>query len=381
MKNISLKTKETLNRYIKRLMSDSTPDAPMWNIESIKSGKAAAWNYIDGCMMTSLLNLYSLNHDQTYFDFVDNFIDYYVYEDGSIRGYDKETYNLDNINEGRVLFDLYKATKKEKYLKAINLLYSQLENQPRTKEGNFWHKAIYPNQLWLDGLYMAQPFYTLYALNYNSSLLDDILHQFNNVYNIMFDKEKHLYYHGYDAERLMFWADKETGLSKSFWLRSIGWYTVALIDVYDFLKDNPQNESIKEIFKKTIDGLLEYEDKEKHMFYQVVDQGDKEGNYLESSGSSMVAYAILKGVRLGVLDASYKDVGLDIFQGICDAYLSEEDGKLNLDGICLSAGLGPSNNLKRDGTFAYYISEPVVKNDAKGVGPLIMAYIEVLRAE
>lgn len=381
MENISLKTKETLSRYIKRLMSDSTPSAPMWNIESIKSGKKPAWNYIDGCMMTSLLNLYSLNHDKTYFDFVDNFVDYYVFDDGSIRGYDKETYNLDNINEGRVLFDLYKATKKEKYLKAINLLYSQLENQPRTKEGNFWHKAIYPNQLWLDGLYMAQPFYTLYALNYNPSLLDDILHQFTNVYNIMFDKEKHLYYHGYDSSKEMFWASKETGLSKSFWLRSIGWYTVALIDVYDFLKDDPRSETIKEIFKKTIDGLLEYEDKEKHMFYQVVDQGDRKGNYLESSGSSMVSYAILKGARLNVLDASYKNIGLEIFQGICDEYLSDEDGKLNLDGICLSAGLGPSSNPKRDGTFEYYISEPVVKNDAKGVGPLIMAYIEVLRVE
>ncbi len=381
MKIVTSKTRELLNRYIERLMNDSTPDLPIWNIESIKGGKKPAWNYIDGCMMTSLLNLYNLNHDEKYFDFVEHFVDYYVFDDGSIRGYDKETYNLDNINEGRVLFELYERTKKEKYKKAIDLLYSQLKEQPRTKEGNFFHKAIYHDQVWLDGLYMAQPFYTLYALHNNPSLIDDILNQFQNVYHIMFDQEKELYYHGYDSSKTMFWANKNTGLSKSFWLRSIGWYTVALIDVYDFLSEDPRKEQIKEIFIHTIKGLCRYLNKDKYMFYQVVDQGEKEGNYLESSGSSMIAYAILKGVRLNVLTQDYKEIGLKIFQGICDEYLSEEDGTLNLGGICLSAGLGPEKSPKRDGTFEYYISEPIVKNDAKGVGPLVMAYIEVIRAE
>ena len=381
MNIVSQETKNALDRYIQRLMSESTPEMPIWNIETIKSGKKNGWNYIDGCMMTSLLNLYNLNHDEKYFQFVENFIDYYVYEDGSIRGYDKEAYNLDNINEGRVLFELYSRTKKEKYFKAIALLYSQLKDQPRTKEGNFFHKKIYQNQIWLDGLYMAQPFYTLYALHYDPNLLDDILQQFQNVYDIMFDKEKGLYYHGYDASKSMFWADKKTGLSKSFWLRSIGWYTVALVDVYELLKHDYRKEKIEKIFRDTIYGILKYEDPKKHMFYQVVDCGNKEGNYLESSGSAMIAYAVLKGVRLGILEDSYRDRGLKIFQGICDEYLSEENGTLNLDGICLSAGLGPEKSLNRNGTFEYYISEPIVKNDAKGVGPLIMAYIEVLRAE
>lgn len=378
-KIISNETKALLNRYIERLMHDTTPDMPIWNIESIKQGKAAHWNYIDGCMITSLLNLYKITGDKKYLEFSDNFIDYYVFDDGSIRGFKKDTYNIDNINEGRVLFDLYKYTGKEKYRLAIETLYDQLKDHPRTKEGNFFHKAIYNNQIWLDGLYMGQPFYTLYAKHYDESKIDDIISQFNNVFSIMFDKEKELYYHGYDSSRVAFWCDKETGLSKNFWLRSIGWYTVALIDVYDFLEDDSRKEQIAYIFQRTIKGVLRYLDKDANMFYQVVDQVGRDGNYLETSGSAMIAYAILKGVRLSVLNKELLETGLKIFQGICDKYLSEENGELNLGGICLVAGLGPENNLRRDGSYEYYISEPIVNNDAKGVGPLIMAYTEVLR--
>lgn len=380
-KIVSQKNHEALKQYIARLMSESTPEAPIWNIEVYKSGKQPAWNYIDGCMMTSLLNLYNLTGENKYFEFVDNYIDYYVFDDGSIRGYKLETYNIDSINEGRVLFELYEKTHKEKYLKAINLLYSQLKNQPRTKEGNFWHKKIYTNQVWLDGLYMGQPFYVNYANRFDKSLTNDIVNQFKNVYEIMFDKEKRLYYHGYDSSKSIFWADKKTGLSKNFWLRSIGWYTVALIDVYDFLENKEQKEVIKNIFIDTINGILQYEDAEKHMFYQIVDKKEVEGNYLETSGSAMIAYAILKGARLNVLDESYKKRGLVIFESICNERLSIKDGKLNLSGICLMAGLGPENHLERDGSIRYYLSEPIVENDAKGVGPLVMAYIEVLQAE
>lgn len=380
-KIVSEKNHKALKKYISRLMHDSTPDMPMWNIESIKSGKKPSWNYIDGCMMTSLLNLYRLEGKEEYLNFVNNFVDYYVFDDGSIRGYKKETYNVDNINEGRVLFDLYDHFHEEKYLKAIELLYSQLKEQPRTKEGNFFHKAIYENQVWLDGLYMAQPFYTMYANKFDKSLIKDVVKQFKNVYDIMFDKEKRLYYHGYDSSKSIFWADKTTGLSKNFWLRSIGWYTVSLIDVYGLLEDEEDKKVIREIFIDTIDGILRYEDEEKHMFYQVVDRKDAKGNYLESSGSAMIAYAILKGARLNILDQKIKERGLVIFESICNTYLSEKDGKLNMGGICLMAGLGPVTNPKRDGSLEYYLSEPVVENDAKGVGPLIMAYIEVLQAE
>ena len=367
--------------YIDKLIT-SKPEIPLWNVEAIKAGKKPVWNYIDGCMMTSLLELYKETKEQKYLDFVVNFVDYYVFEDGTIRGYEPTKYSTDDICESRILFDLYNITGNEKYSKAIELTYEQVKHHPRTKEGNFWHKKIYPNQIWLDGLYMAQPFYVRYETvrngmkNYN-----DIFTQFKNVRKIMFDDNKKLYYHGYDSSRQMFWADKETGLSKNFWLRSIGWFTVALCDVADYMDEQMYDEyrMVGSMLKEVIDGLLQYQDKDSKMFYQVPDQAGREGNYLETSGSAMIAYAILKGTRLGILPQRYQKIGLDIFNGICSKYLTSVNGELNLGGICLVAGLGPENNLRRDGSYEYYISEPIVENDAKGVGPFIMAYTEVIK--
>ena len=369
-----------IDRYIDRLIDETTPDAPIWNIENIRQGKQPAWNYIDGCMMTSLYTIYKLTGDRKYLEFIDSFVDYYVFDDGSIRGYEMSTYNVDNINEGRVLFDLYKETGKPKYKRAINLLYSQLQSQPRTETGNFWHKKIYPNQVWLDGLYMAQVFYTRYETTFNSGRnYGDIVKQFKNVWNNMYDQDKKLYYHGWDVSKQSFWADPETGLSKSFWLRSVGWYTVGLVDAisyFDLSRPNIKAELIT-IFRKTIEGLEQYIDPQKHMLWQVVDQMGREGNYVETSGSAMIAYAMMKGARLGFVDRRFAAVGEKIFNGICREYLTETDGELNLGGICLMAGLGPEDKPNRDGTYDYYISEPVVENDAKGTGPLVMAYTEI----
>jgi unsaturated rhamnogalacturonyl hydrolase len=374
---------EIIDKYIDKLMT-SKPDMPLWNIESINHGKKPAWNYIDGCMMTSLLEMYKTTKDEKYINFVKKFVDYYVFEDGTIRGYDPLKYSTDDICESRVLFDLLDLTKEEKYDKAIELTFSQIKTHPRTKEGNFWHKGIYPNQIWLDGLYMAQPFYTRYQTLRGKMNYADIINQFKNVRKLMFDNKAKLYYHGYDSERTMFWADKKTGLSKNFWLRSIGWFTVALVDVLDYMDEQMYDEynTIKALLKETIDGILEYQDKDSKMFYQVPNYPGRKGNYLETSGSAMVSYAILKGVRLEALPPRYQQIGLDIFDGICNKYLSsDENGDLNLGGICLVAGLGPENNLRRDGSYEYYISEPVVNNDAKGVGPLVMAYTEVIKAD
>lgn len=368
-----------IDKYIDRLIEDTKPDAPVWNIENIRQGKKPAWNYIDGCMMTSLYSIYKLTGNKKYLDFIDAFVDYYVFEDGSIRGYDLETYNLDNLNEGRILFDLYAETGKEKYNKAIELLHRQIEGQPRIAIGNFWHKAIYPDQVWLDGLYMAQVFYTRYVGERCDGDYSDIVNQFTNVFNNMYDKSKRLYYHGWDYSKKAFWADKETGLSKSFWLRSVGWYTVGLADAIGYMKDEQAKAKLIEIFRQTIEGLERYIDPEKKMFYQVVDQMGREGNYLETSGSSMIAYAMMKGARLGIIDKRFADVGRQVFDGICNEYLGETDGKLNLGGICLVAGLGPETNRRRDGTYGYYISEPIVENDAKGTGPFVMAYTELLQ--
>ncbi|MCH5143152.1 MAG: glycoside hydrolase family 88 protein [Clostridiales bacterium] len=367
-----------IDKYIDRLIEDTTPEAPIWNIENIKHGKEPGWNYIDGCMMTSLYSIYKITGNKKYLEFIDKFVDYYVFEDGSIRGFKLDTYNVDNLNEGRVLFDLYRETGKAKYKKAIDLLYSQVCGQPRTDLGNFWHKKIYPNQVWLDGLYMAQVFYTRYEAEFNDGKnFNDIVSQFKNVYDNMYDKQKRLYYHGWDYSKKAFWSDPETGLSKSFWLRSVGWYTVGLVDAISYMDGEEYKAKLIAIFKDTIEGLERYIDPDKKMFWQVVDQGAREGNYLETSGSAMIAYAMLKGARLGFIDKRYATVGEEVFNGICKEYLTETDGKLNLGGICLMAGLGPESNRKRDGTFEYYISEPVVENDAKGTGPFVMAYTEI----
>lgn len=371
---------EILDRYINELLDKSTPQAPVWNIEKIRSGKPSKWNYIDGCMIKAILELYNITNEDKYLKFADEFIDYFVREDGSIDSYDPLEYNIDNVNAGKTLFDLYKLTGKEKYRKAIDTIYSQVKNQPRTKEGNFWHKKIYPNQVWLDGLYMGQPFYMQYEIEYNNcENCMDSFNQFLNVYKIMKDEKTGLYYHGYDSSKEVFWADKETGLSQNFWLRALGWYAMALIDTIDIMPNtmSEQKNKLEEIYKEYILSLLKFQD-ESGMWYQVVDKGDKEGNYLEASGSAILAYAIMKSVRLGILDDSYYKYGEKAFNGICNKYISEKDGELQMNGICLVAGLGPADNLRRNGTFEYYISEPVVQNDAKGVAPLVLAYIETM---
>ncbi|MBO5557491.1 glycoside hydrolase family 88 protein [Ruminococcus sp.] len=371
---------ENIDAYIDSLLKGSTPDKPLWNIESIRQGKPAHWNYIDGCMMTALLNFAEITGDKKYSDFVCDFIDYYVGDDGSILGYSKDKYNLDDINEGRVLFDLYDMTGKEKYLKAIERLHEQIAEQPRTNTGNFWHKQIYPNQIWLDGIYMAQVFYVRYQLK-NGGDISDTLSQIKNVRKYMFSEEKGLCYHGMDCSKSAFWADKQTGLSKNFWLRAIGWFTVALADIIAYTDGSDREEFIL-VFRDVIKGISQYAAPETGMYYQVVDCGGREGNYLETSGSSMIAYAMLKGARLGVIDESYAALGRKTFDGICKKYLTvSENGELHLGGICLVAGLGPEDNKRRDGSYEYYISEPVVENDAKGVAPFLLCYTEVLRTQ
>ena len=372
---------EQIDAYVLRLINESTPERTVWNVEKLRQGKPADWNYIDGCMLTALLAREEITGEKRYFDFVEHFVDSFISEDGAIRTYDESKYNLDDVNEGRVLFTLYNRTQKEKYKKAAERLRGQLQRQPRTEEGNFWHKAIYPNQVWLDGLYMAQPFYALYEKNFGSGDFSDTLRQIETVRARMLDEKKKLYYHGYDASRKAFWADGETGRSKNFWLRSIGWFAVALADLLEIVTEPEANARLRKIFCELMEGASQYADPDTGLYWQVVDQGGREGNYLETSGSSMLAYAMLKGARLGVLDKEYAAKGEKTFRGIVEKYLSFTDGNLNLGGICLVAGLGPENNRRRDGSYEYYISEPVVENDAKGVAPFLLCYTEIKRLD
>ena len=371
---------EQIDRYIRRLVRESSPTRTAWNMERVRQGKPAHWNYIDGCMLNALLCLSDITGEAFFADFVETFVDAFILEDGTIRTYDPAKYNLDDINEGRVLIPLYRKTGQEKYRLAADKLTEQLKAQPRTAEGNFWHKLIYPNQVWLDGVYMAQPFRALYARELGDKDYSDIVRQIETVRRRMFDPQKGLYYHGCDPTKSVFWADPVTGCSKNFWLRAIGWFATALVDLLEIVDDPGALDRLRPIFAELMGGVAPYADRDTAMYYQVMDQGGRAGNYLETSGSSMIAYAMLKGARLGILPPKYADLGQRTFDGILRRYLTAEGEDVELGGICLVAGLGPADNPRRDGSYEYYISEPVVKNDAKGVAPLVMCYTEVIRS-
>ena len=370
---------QIIDQYIEELMTESTAEIPVWNIEKAKAGKKSGWDYIDGCMIMALLEIYATTQENKYLEFADYYEDYRIADDGTIDGYVKEDWNLDNINGAKNLITLYELTKKKKYRKAATKIFQQILGQPRTSEGNFWHKKIYPYQVWLDGLYMALPYYMEYEVLYNNAEnIEDIYNQFFNVYEKMRDSKTGLYYHGYDSTKSIFWANPETGLSQNFWLRSLGWYSMALLDTLNKAGDKGSANwnKLKNIFIDLCDSMLNFQDTS-GMWWQVPNYPNREKNYLETSGSAIYAYSLLKGVRTGILEnEKYKAAGKKAFEGICDKYLTTKNGKLSLGGICLVAGLGPENKPQRDGSYEYYMSESIVEDDAKGVGPFILAYNE-----
>ena len=373
-------TRQQIQDYIAYLLRNSSAERPMWNKEMIRENKPNKWNYIDGCMITAILQLYEITGEQKYFDFAKEFIDFFVLEDGTINTYNVKEYNLDNINTASNLFLLYDKTGDEKYKKALDLVRTQLDTMPRTKENSFWHKDIYPNQVWLDGLYMAEPFYMRYETRFNKmGKCNDVIHQFENVEKYMKDPKTGVYYHGYDESREMYWADPVTGCSPNFWLRALGWFSLALVETAQATDESLYYEKryLQTLLENLADALKPYQDVS-GMFYQVVNRADAKGNYLETSGTALIAYAILKAVRLGFLAPRYAEIGEKAFDGIVEKYLSrDDDGQLKLSGICLVAGLGGKNH--RDGSLDYYFSEPVVENEAKGVAPFLLAYTEMLR--
>jgi unsaturated rhamnogalacturonyl hydrolase len=338
------------------------------------------WKYEDGCVLSGCEQLYKVTGEDEYKKTIIDYMNFYINNDGTINTYDLKNYNIDNINSGKLLFFLYDETGDEKYRKAIDTLMMQLKSHPRTKSNNFWHKNIYPNQIWLDGLYMAQPFYMAYETRYNKKEnYNDIINQFKNVRKYIFNEDKQLYYHAYDEAKIQNWANKETGQSPNYWIRAMGWYLMALIDAMDVMSKEifEHYKALEGLFKEAIRGILKYQDHESKLFYQLIDKPDLEGNYLETSGSSMIAYAILKGCRLGVLqNEKYLLKGLEILEGITTNKLIKDGDTYKLSGICEVAGLGPGD--KRDGSVEYYLSENVVNDDLKGVGAFMMAYAQYL---
>ncbi len=359
-------------------------------ISIFKAGKIH-WNYEDGCMLKGLWDIYIAHKDEEALRKIKEYLDIFIDEEGNIAGYDINEYNLDNISAGRILFRMYKLTSDKKYMLAANKLLLQLKSHPTTKSGCFYHKMIYKNQIWLDGIYMAQPFLAesilFGAIKEESEIintLDTIKRHFEIVKKYMYDESLGLYYHGFDETKSIFWADKETGCSKNFWLRSIGWYFMALTDVLECLlkieKRDIFNESITkkvsslkvyltEQFDNLAASVLKYSGKNISL-YQLPDKPDYPGNYIETSGNLMVSYGFMKGNSLGILSDTYEKAGREIFEKMCEEKLVDNV----LKDTCKMAGLGPENRLNRDGSESYYLSEPTADDDRKGCGVWLMAY-------
>ena len=360
-----------------------TGDKTLWSVRMAGSILARQpkgygdWDYVTGTVLKGFEGLWRQTGDKRYFDYIRMTVDSVVNADGTIDDYKFSDYNIDEINEGRMLLLLYKETGEEKYKKAAELLRRQLAEHPRTSEGGFWHKQRYPYQMWLDGLYMGSPFYAEYGRLFNQPQnFDDVVKQFVLIETHTRDAASGLLYHAWDEKKEQVWADSATGRSKIFWGRAMGWYALALVDVLDYLPaEHPGRAGLIAILQRLADGVAKVQDDSTGVWWQVLDQRERAGNYLEASASCMFVYALAKGSRLGYLDETYKSVAAKGYQGILKEFISENaDGTIDLNQICKSAGLGYG----RDGSYEYYVyQEPRVANDGKGAGPFILASLEM----
>ncbi|MDR2950201.1 MAG: glycoside hydrolase family 88 protein [Prevotella sp.] len=357
--------------YIQMTDSEIKRNPEGWMLDFSKAPK---WNYCHGLEVQAFFQVWQKTFNQKYYDYVYGFADLMVEQDGQIKTYKPLEYNIDRVNSGKFLFPIYALTKQERFKKALDLIREQMRTHPRTKDGSFWHKKIYPHQVWLDGLYMAGPYLAEYAKTFNEpELYDDVAVQILDVYKYMYDPKTGLYYHGWDESRQQRWADPVTGLSPNFWSRSIGWYMMAMVDVLDFLpEEHTKRGEIICLFKNLCSAIEKYRDTDTGMWYQVTDQMGREGNYIESSASAMFIYSWVKGSQKGYLDESYLEKGEKAYDQFIKRFIkNNEDGTISLTDGCAVAGLGGEKNY-RDGSYEYYINEPVRDNDPKSVGPFIM---------
>jgi len=335
------------------------------------------WNYTQGLIAHAMIKVWKVNNNEAFYNYAKAYADKMIDSTGTILGYEMEDYNIDCVNSGKFLFDLYEKTKDARYLSAIQKMRDQLKSHPRTSEGGFWHKQRYPHQMWLDGLYMGAPFYAQYAAFFkDDSIYDDVVNQFLLVHKHTYNPETGLNYHGWDESKEQKWADPVTGCSPNYWGRAMGWYAMALVDVLDYLPlDHPGRPEILEILNQVAGGIKKYQDSKTGLWYQVPDQGNREGNYLEATASSMFTYTLLKASRKGYIGKDYKEIAVKAYNGIVEHLIKDNgDGTISLTKCCSVAGLG--GNPYRDGSYEYYIKEPVRDNDPKGVGPFIMASLE-----
>lgn len=341
------------------------------------------WNYEDGCILKACIDLYRATGEAAYRQFVLDYLDRFVMADGSIPNFDLRQYDIGAITSGLALFFALEETGAERWRAAIEFHMQRLREHPRCACGSFWHKQMYPDQVFLDGLYKAQPFYMAYEMKFGGmEMVGDVVRQFKNVREKMWNPETGLNHHGYDEARAQRWADPETGRSPGSYLRAAGWYLMALVDTVELCSNQLYEHwrALVDIFRESLAGVLRYQTAE-GLFLQSPDHPEAEGNYAETSGSAMIAYAVLKGVRLGLIDPEkYLPIGRRIFEALRDTKLvREEDGVVRLTDICWSVGLGPAKSPHRDGSVTYYISEKRRSNDSKGVAPFMMACSEYIR--
>lgn len=335
------------------------------------------WDYCHGVELQAFLRLEEMYGDSRYFDYAEAYCDTMVREDGTVVAYKREEFSLDRVNTGKILFNMYARTGEEKYKKALDLMYSQFKDQPRTKEGGFWHKKVYPHQMWLDGLYMGCPFYAEYAARYNRpEAFQDIINQFCVVARHTYDPATGLYKHAWDESREMFWCDKQTGQSAHSWGRAMGWFAMAIVESLEFIPVNePNRDSLLAILDNVLVQIERYQDSKTGLWYQVLDRSGDKGNYLESTVSAMFIYSIYKGIRLGVVPAKYMAVADKGFEGFMKRFIKvDKSGVVSITDCCAVAGLGGKNN--RSGDYDYYINELIRDNDPKAIGPFINACLE-----
>ncbi|RYY87954.1 MAG: glycoside hydrolase family 88 protein [Chitinophagaceae bacterium] len=338
--------------------------------------KFAKWRYDQGVVLKGVEGVWNATGNGDWFRYMQRCMDVFVQPDGSIRGYKPDEYNIDHLNNGKVLLTLWQVTGQEKYRKAVENLYAQIATHPRTTEGSFWHKKIYPSQVWLDGLYMGQPFYAAAAQAFgHDKAFYDITRQFVLIEGHTRDPKSGLLYHGWDESRQQKWADKATGLSPHVWGRALGWYGMALVDVLDYFPANhPGRDSLLRILDRFAAAVVRVQDKS-GAWYDIPNLPKEPKNYLEASASSMLVYTLAKGVRKGYLHPRFAPAAQKGYAGVMKNFIVNENGQTNLQGTVAVSGLG--GNPYRDGSFAYYMSEPVIVNDPKGVGAFINMANEV----
>ena len=346
------------------------------------------WSYVMGIELEGMLDTYLAYGDSAILRYVASYPEKMIAPDGTVTGYKLEDYNLDNVRTAHFIYRINQLMPRPGNKLALRTIFRQLEEQPRTKDGVWWHKAIYAHQVWLDGIFMGLPFYRQAAgyIKANEgdkaihAIYDDAVDQITRTFHRTFDAQTELWKHAWDETRSIFWANPETGLSQHTWARALGWFTMAMVEVLDVLPaDYERRGEVVAMLQQTLRSVARYQDKKTGVWYDVLDVKDKD-NYLESTASCMFAYCLLKGSRLGYLDKTFRKAGEKAYRGILRQFIRKnEDGTLSLTQCCSVSGLGPANNPKRDGSFSYYMSEPIRDNDAKGIGPFIWASLEMER--